>query len=179
MKKIVRLNESQLIELVKRVIKEQSSNMLSFEKVVEVPNTSKDNLFMNLKNNRELFRNGSLRSENQGSQLNITKKVMLDKNMYKSLGFSLPVGSICWYGPLEFDITIIVKDNKYKIICDNFIWINSGSGCQSKMSLNPISDSKPKGWTIGYTWETVSNVVKKYVDSFLNQVTTVKPVDDF
>jgi len=161
-----------------RLLYEQSSNMLSFEKVVDVPDMTKDNLFNSLKGNRELFRNGSLQNEISGQQLKIEKEILLDKNMYKSLGFSPGLSWTCWYGPLKFDITIIVKDNKYKIICDNFIWTNQGSGCQQLMSLNPLTKDKPKGLTTAYAWDTVSKAATKYVDNFLNQIITTSN-DDF
>jgi hypothetical protein len=176
---IITEQEKLSIEKLYGILNEQTTDMLTVEKVIEVPNTPQVNLFNSLKSNRELFRNGSLQNEVNGQQLKVEKKILLDTNMYKSLGFRPNLTWTCYMGSLKFDVTIIVKDNKYKIICDNFIWNNQGSGCQSPMSMNPISKTRMKGWTMGYAWDIISPAATKYAENFINQMTTSVSNDDF
>jgi hypothetical protein len=180
MKKTIMLNESDLIKMIKKVISEQSSgDMMSFEKVVEVPNTPKLDLFNSLKSNRDLFRNGTLQNEVAGQLLKVEKKVLLDKNLFKSLGLSYNITMTCYNGPLTFDVTIFIKDDKYKILCDNFIWTNQGSGCNVPMSFNPLTTTRPKGMSMGPAWDKISEAVNKYTNNFIQQVTTAKQNTDF
>ena len=176
MKKIVKLTESDLTRIIKRVISEQTSDMMSFEKVVDVPNTNKTDLFNLLKGNRELMRNGTLRSEIDGQQLDIQKKVPFDKLMYKLVGMN-PL-SLCYYGTLTFDVLILVKDNKYKIVCDNFVWSNYGSGCKINHELL-ITKTKPKGMTLVSYWNNISKILPKYVENYLNQIKLTNTQSDF
>ncbi len=179
MKKVVRLTESDLIRIVQKVINEQSSDMMSFEKVFDVPNTTKDVLFNMLKSNRELIRSAKLNSEVQGQQLNLQKNIIVDKNMYKLINKNPFSPNGCYYGTLQFDITVIIKDNKYKIIFDNFIWSNQQTSCEIKHSLNPITNTKPKGMTISQYWENFSQILPKYSENLFNQINSTLSSPDF
>lgn len=176
---IISEEEKKKIGKLYGIISEQTSDMLSVEKVNEVPNTPQMNLFNIIKGNRELFRNGDLQNEVNGQLLKVEKKILLDSNMYKSLGFRPNITWNCWTGPLKFDVTIIIKDNKFKIVCDNFIWSNQGTSCKTSMSLNPIPKTRSKGVIMGPAWDTISAASTKYTENFLTQMTNLVSNDDF
>lgn len=172
MKKIIKLTESDLVRIVKKVLKEESSDMMSFEKVVDIPNTNKDDLFNKLKGNRELMRSGTLRSEIQGQQLDIQKSVNVDKSMYSLIGKNPFSPNGCYNGKLTFDVLVIIKDNKFKIVCDNFVWTNPGTKCSIISSLDPITKTRPKGMTISQYWDNFSEMLPKYCENLFNQVSS-------
>ena len=73
---IITEEEKLSIEKLYGIVSEQTSDMLTVEKVIEAPNTPQTNLFNSLKSNRELFRNGSLQNEVNGQQLKVEKKIL-------------------------------------------------------------------------------------------------------
>ncbi len=162
-----------------RGLYEQTEPILLFEKVVDVPNTNKADLFNLIKGNRDIFKGVKFINEIPQQQLNLEKTYMINMRDYKLIGKNLVAP--CNEGPLTWDLTIIVKDNKFKLISDNFRWTNSfpGSPCKLNINFNPMTTTRPKGLTVGPFWDDIIELIPIFVNNFYNQINIVNTQSDF
>ncbi len=176
MKKIIRLTESDLTRLVKKVILEQEyGEMYSAEQVIEIPGQDASSIFNSLISNRDLTRNGQIVNQVEPKQITIKKTIEVDKNLWRTVGKNpLYLG---YYGPLTFEINLLIKDNKVKITIDNFNF--NSPHPQSNWKINPFPMNEPnKGMTQKEQW----NFFKKLIDKLSSDVfplITKKSSSDF
>ncbi len=174
MGKKVRLTESDLVRLVKRVILEQESgNPISFTQVVEVPNMPKDKLFDKIK----LWLVESFNDFNSVSKMeDKSTGIFLLKPSIKFVSNN-PKGQRYWDGLIDYTLKIIVKDNKFKVELIDFNHkaqsrINS-VGMRVDMSLGPITDKENyEGKTKfdNMMWVETKDVIKNYSEKIINSI---------
>jgi hypothetical protein len=121
MKKVIRLTESDLVKVIKKIIKEQtSSGGYKFEMVYDLPNSSIEQINGMIKRNPAIRAGVRLVTDNP-NQLVYTKSVRID-GAYKKVAKMNSLPNTCIDGELEFDITFLIKENKVKMIIDNMVF---------------------------------------------------------
>lgn len=194
MSKIIRLTESDLIELVKRVISEQSGgNPITFSKVVDVPNMSKDQLF-------DLIMEWLTTAyKNISSVIQLSNKQQGLIVLKGAHTWSAPkgFGGRGWDGRITHTIKLQVKDNKFKI--DMFDLYHDSSATlgdrsvkgdmQVDLDLGLLTDRPTYGDKPRYSlyqnkaWPLLKDSAQKNFDDFVTSLTTgiqnFKRDDDF
>jgi len=121
MKKVIQLTESNLVKVIKKIIKEQtSSGGYEFEMIYDLPNSSIEQINGMVKRNPAIRAGVRLVTDNP-NQLVYTKKVRID-GAYKKVAKMNTLPNTCIDGELEFDITFLIKENKVKMIINNMIF---------------------------------------------------------
>ncbi len=130
-KKIVRLTESDLVRLVKKVILEQEGgNPLTFSKVVEIPGQDKNSLYNSLIQALTLVFN----SINDVKQMDDKEQgiiILKPKMKFEIKGLGLTGYS----GYLNFTIKIQIKDNKFKIDIMDLVYTGNPSYPNTNLGL--------------------------------------------
>ena len=117
--KVIRLTESDLTRIVKRIIVEsQSTGSYSIEKVHELPNKPVEEIIKMIKSN-QIIRSGGRIIRDEPTQLVFSNVLRVDNAELKKSGL-MPLAYGCWKGTYDFDITFLVKEAKIKIVIDNF-----------------------------------------------------------
>ncbi len=164
MSKVIRLTESDLVRLVKKVILEQEyGEMYKSEQIIDFPEQDANSIYNTLLSNRDLIRNGQIVNQVAPKQITIKKTIQVDKNLWKTVGKNpLYLG---YYGPLTFEINLLIKDNKVKVTVDNFNF--NSTHPQSNWKINPYPMNEPtKGMTQKEQW----NFFKKLIDKLSFEV---------
>jgi hypothetical protein len=186
MSKVIRLTESDLVRLVKKVLNEQSGgNPLTFSQVVDVPNTTKDQLF-------------DLIMEWLTTRYKNPKSVVQLSN--KEQGLIVLKGAHSWAQPKGFGaggafdgwinhtIKIQVKDNKFKIEIFDFNH-ESKHPEGNRFTLGFLTDREIYGDKPKYSlyhnkaWPMMKDQSKKFFDDTVNlmksEIQAFKRDDDF
>ena len=131
MSKVIRLTESDLVRLVKKVILEQEGgNPLSFSKVVEVQGQDKNALYNSLIQSLTMIFN-SIKDVKQMDDKDMGIIILKPKVKIDIKGFSLTGYS----GYLTFTIKIQIKDNKFKIDITDLIYTGNPSYPTTNLGL--------------------------------------------
>jgi hypothetical protein len=87
----------------------------------------------------------------------------------------------CNFGTLTWDLTIIVKDNKFKLTSDNFRWVNTypGSPCKNDIYFTPMPTTRPNGLTKGPFWDDLIKIIPMIIEKFYNQIKITNTQSDF
>jgi hypothetical protein len=166
MKKIIRLNESDLVRIVKRVISEQTTGSYSIEKIYDLPGKTIDEINKMIKSNRVVGSGGRVVSD-EPNLLSYSKTLRVDNPELKKSQL-MPLAFACMKGTYQFDLTFLIKDAKIKMIIDNFspkelTNTNAGGACPSYyqdfgvVGLNPPSTSKLSA--DGATWKQMVQII--------------------
>ena len=166
MGKIVRLTESDLVRLVKKVILEQEGgNPLSYSVVVDVPNTNKEILYNKIKGwMAETYNNFS--KVIQLDDKDIGAMVIKANMNYKAPSMLLN----CWDGYVDYTLKVQIKDNKYKIEMKDFTHKAGHPSSPPVCSLGTLTDKEiysDKGLNKGSQnkiWNAVKSETKTYFD---------------
>jgi hypothetical protein len=164
MGKVIRLTESDLMRLLKKVLNEQEyGEMYKSEQIIDFPEQDANSIFNSLLSNRDLTRNGQVVNQVAPKQITIKKTIQVDKNLWRTVGKN-PI-YLGYYGPLTFEINLLIKDNKVKVTVDNFIF--NSPHPQSNWKLNPYPLNEPsKGMTQKEQW----NFFKRLIDKISSEV---------
>jgi|688.fasta_scaffold828496_1 hypothetical protein len=180
MKKIVKLTESDLVKIVKKILVEQTSGVYSVEKVFELPGKTIPEISKMIKNN-QVVRSGSRIVSENDNQLVYSTSFRIDNPQIKAAGMAIAVG-VCFKGTMKYDLTFLIKEGKVKIIADNFEPTNltkiipgTSSPCQSVFNFGVITKDQPSSgsdkWS-GRTnvWNRNVAIINAYIPTHLDNI---------
>jgi hypothetical protein len=181
MKKVIRLTESDLVRVIKKVIQEQtSSGGYRFEIVYDLPDSNIEQINGMIKRNPAIRAGVRLVTDNP-NQLVFTKKVRVD-GAYKKVAKMNSLPNTCLDGELEFDITFLIKENKVKMIIDNMIFnarrINLGNQPCSDCFNYGFIGSEPNPQSVGgrlicdksVIWNRLISIITPNMKNFQQEV---------
>ncbi len=182
MKKVIRLTESELVDIVKKVIQEQTNKGYKFEMVYDIPNSNVEQINGMIKRNPAI-RSGTRLVTDNPNQLVYTKKVRIDNN-YKRASQMANLTNTCIDGELEFDITFLIKDNKVKMIVDNMMFnarriMVGNQPCQDCFNYGFIGEQPNQQSGLGklgcdktVIWNRLIKMITPNMQSFMEEVKT-------
>lgn len=179
MKRIIRLNESQLVKIVEKVISEQTdSDFITYSSVIEIPDKNKDEIYDKIKlylvesynNFREVVQ---LDDKNNGTIILKATMRFVNAGPY-------------YEGWIDYSLKITIKDGKFKIEMKDLN--HETHNIKGKLPLGPLTRNPnftDKGWLKNQTnnaWKVMkeysANYFKRMVMSLTEFVKTGKQ-DDF
>lgn len=181
MKKIIRLYESDLTKIVRKILVEQSSGVYSVEKVHDMSGKTVPEISQMIKNN-QVVRSGARIVSETYNQIVYSTSFRIDNAEIKGATGSM-LGGPCMKGVMKYDLTFLIKDGKLKIIADNFEPTNltriipgTSSPCDPVFNCGVIVKNQPNTGSDKWTGRTnvwnrnvaiINFVMAKHLDNII------------
>ncbi len=118
MKKVIRLTESDLVKVIKKIIKEQTATNHTAEKIIDFPGKSIEEIHKLIVNNPTVRSGGRLVDDNP-NLVRYSTTFKVDAPQLKNAKIPFLMGQ-CHIGSYDFDLTFYIKEGKTKLVVDNF-----------------------------------------------------------